>query len=83
MVKHFDLKAALDFIRKGYTKGKEPFCFTVPEMASAINISEKKTKEVLARINDRAQFWRGSYLPNYDNLVVSAPVFERVKDWFK
>ncbi|RWU02478.1 hypothetical protein DWB63_16050 [Pseudodesulfovibrio sp. S3] len=83
MVKHFDLKAALDFIRKGYTKGKEPFHFTASELANAISISEKKAIEVLEKINNRAQFWRGSFASNGDSLVVSSTVFERIKDWFK
>ena len=83
MVKHYDLKAALDFIRQGYSKSTSPFRFTVSDMAGAINSSEKMAKEILQTINTRAQFWRGNFPLTGDNFIVSSQVFERIKNWFK
>lgn len=83
MAKHNELKGALDYLRKNYSKGDSAFKFTVNDLASGIDVSEKKAKDIVKRINTRAQFWRGNFEPRSDDYIVSPQVFDRIKDWFK
>lgn len=83
MVKHNDLKGALDFIKQGYSKSGDPFRFTVSDIAEAVNLSETKARDVVGTINTRARFWRGNFPFNVENFIVSEPVFERLQGWFE
>ncbi|HKI81836.1 MAG TPA: hypothetical protein VKA04_09315 [Pseudodesulfovibrio sp.] len=82
MAKHHDIKGALDFIRQGYSKDDAPFSFTVDDIVSELDISERQAKDVLRAINTRARLWRGNLPAANDELVVNAPVYERITNWF-
>ena len=83
MAKYDDLKAALEFIRKGYGKGDSPFRFTASEMGEAIDLSEKKTRDVLESVNVYARFWKGRFPSSGHNFIVGPAEFGRIKDRFK
>lgn len=82
MAKHNDIKGALDFIRQGYAKGKSPFSFTVSDIMGELKVSERTAKGVLHTINTRAQFWRGDFPKKNASFTVSAPVYDRLTNWF-
>ncbi|MEZ7198270.1 MULTISPECIES: hypothetical protein [Pseudodesulfovibrio] len=81
MANHQDIKGALDFLRKGYSDGDDSFRFTVADIVGELGISEKKARDVLRAINNRARFWRGDF-PASGDLVVNGPVYERITNWF-
>lgn len=83
MVKRNELVGALDFLKQGYSKGKDPFRFTVSDIADAVDLSETKARNVLKTINTRARFWRGNFPQTDENFVVNAPVYERLQGWFE
>ncbi|EGB15722.1 glycosyl transferase family protein [Pseudodesulfovibrio mercurii] len=83
MAKYNDLKAALKYIREGYGEGKEPFRFTASQLAEALGLSEKKTREVLGRVNVYARFWKGRFPASGHNFIVSSQVFDRIRTSFE
>ncbi|WP_316898393.1 hypothetical protein [Pseudodesulfovibrio indicus] len=83
MVKHNDLRGALDFIKQGYSKSGDSFSFTVSDIADAMNLSETKARNVVSTINIRARFWRGHFPAAADGFTVNAPVIERLQGWFE
>ncbi|MGE4195397.1 MAG: hypothetical protein AB7E51_18585 [Pseudodesulfovibrio sp.] len=83
MVKHNDLKGALDFIKQGYSKSGDPFRFTVSDIAEAMNLTETKARDVVSTINTRARFWRGHFPAAADGFAVDGPVIERLQGWFE
>jgi len=82
MAKHNHIRQALDYIRQGYSQDDPPFRFTVSDLSDAIGTSEKKTRDVLRAINNRARFWRGDFPASGENFIVSTPVYERLSGWF-
>ncbi|WP_319582484.1 hypothetical protein [uncultured Pseudodesulfovibrio sp.] len=81
MAKHNDIKGALDFMRQGYSKDGDSFSFTVADIVSNLDITERQAKDVLRAVNTRARFWRGDF-PAGSELVVNAPVYDRITNWF-
>jgi hypothetical protein len=81
MAKHHDIKGALDFMRQGYSKGDDSFSFTLNDIVHELDITERKAKDVLRAINTRARFWRGDF-PANSEIVVNAPVYDRITNWF-
>lgn len=82
MAKHNELKGALEYIRGEYEKGTPPFEFTTSDIVKGVDISEKKAKEIIKKINTHAQFWRGGFQPSGDSFVVTPQVYDRIKNLF-